>query len=69
MVVIPWLVAIVVLGTWWLWNFDRQESNPFHVARVYRVVVIVFGVILLLQVYKTYSWNRDLRQLILETCR
>lgn len=69
MVVVVWVIVVVGLCAWWVLRLDTPDRNPFVLARVYRAIAFLLLALVILLSYKAVIWNRDLRQLILDTCR
>ena len=68
MIALGLVIGGILIGVWLL-AVDQPERNPFHTLRVYRLLIVgLLGIVVLLA-YKSFVWNRDLRQLILTTCR
>ena len=69
MVVLAWLVALPVFFAWWVLRLDTPDRNPFTLAKIYRGLALLLLIFVLVLGYKSVVWNRDLRLLILDTCR
>lgn len=63
-----WVALLFLIGLW-LWHTDRDDRNPYVVVRTYRVAVLLLMALVLMLGYKSYVWNRDLRQLLLDVQR
>jgi hypothetical protein len=69
MVVLAWGFVVLAVVGWWVFRLDSPDRDPFKVARIYRLVVGILLVLVIVLGYKSVVWNRDLRSLILDTCR
>ena len=69
MVILAWLLVLLTVFGWWVFRLDSPDRDPFKVARIYRLVVGILLVLVIVLGYKSVVWNRDLRALILDTCR
>ena len=63
-----WVALLFLIGLW-LWHADKDDRNPYVVVRTYRVAVLLLMALVLMLGYKSYVWNRDVRQLLLEMQR
>ena len=48
--------------------FDDLEANPYAVNRLLRLLILVLLIGLTISLTKQIQYNRNLRQLILDTC-